>query len=499
VCSSECVEADVVYRNLPAFILRPSGDGIKHHRDIYLTYQGNEPAPNYILHYADPASTVAAHKNCYAAAIFDCFNPEILYGEVLARPDWTQPTLSAEELRRNGGIPPPPQPIIPNEFVIQLYNPEQQVKVELRPGKWGSSDSYEFSLPQHTFREPSASNIDRGQHDPAMLATTPKLNFVWRKESVLSKDLTCFMTGKSTDTWDKRKARKDPDIAIALWRSMRELTLYEPNLQRLELEDPKGLEVVLLLGAIVIRDLFFTGREHVRELFNVGDAQSSRKLSAGGRTLSNEEPKHFQPGAPGPHAPPPMPLRPNDSKQQPGAAAHNTPPPLPGSRPPPLADPRSRWELEAETARLKAEAEAEAKALEKQRIKRQKADEAERKRLLHIFEQEKLAKERADEAERLRLLKIVEQEERDRQAAIERETERLRQEYGVPGEPEGRGSRKSPKAGSRVSFMQPSNNEHGSSSSNGAFMMSGANGNTGGLNVQKPAKKKSFFSLRSAS
>ncbi|KAF1823471.1 uncharacterized protein K489DRAFT_318303, partial [Dissoconium aciculare CBS 342.82] len=410
--------------NLPAFILRPSGDGIKHHRDIYLTYQGNEPAPNYILHYADPASTVAAHKNCYAAAIFDCFNPEILYGEVLARPDWTQPTLSAEELRRNGGIPPPPQPIIPNEFVIQLYNPEQQVKVELRPGKWGSSDSYEFSLPQHTFREPSASNIDRGQHDPAMLATTPKLNFVWRKESVLSKDLTCFMTGKSTDTWDKRKARKDPDIAIALWRSMRELTLYEPNLQRLELEDPKGLEVVLLLGAIVIRDLFFTGREHVRELFNVGDAQSSRKLSAGGRTLSNEEPKHFQPGAPGPHAPPPMPLRPNDSKQQP---------------------------------------------------------------------------ERADEAERLRLLKIVEQEERDRQAAIERETERLRQEYGVPGEPEGRGSRKSPKAGSRVSFMQPSNNEHGSSSSNGAFMMSGANGNTGGLNVQKPAKKKSFFSLRSAS
>jgi hypothetical protein len=378
-----------------------------------------------------------------------------------------------------------------------LYNPEQQVKVELRPGKWGSSDSYEFSLPQHTFREPSASNIDRGQHDPAMLATTPKLNFVWRKESVLSKDLTCFMTGKSTDTWDKRKARKDPDIAIALWRSMRELTLYEPNLQRLELEDPKGLEVVLLLGAIAIRDLFFTSKEHVRELFNVGDASTNRKLSVGGRTLSDEHPTQFVPGAPSSQGPPPMPPHPHDNKQHPGAGPHNTPPSLPGSRPPPLADPRSKWELEAETARLKAEAEAEAKQIQKQRLKKEKADEAERKRLLYIFEQEKHAKERADEAERLRLLKIVEQEERERQAAIDRETERLRQEYGVPGENDGRGSRRSPK-NNRVSFMQPVN-ENGASSSS-AFMMSGANGGgSGGPSVQKPSKKKSFFGLRSAS
>jgi hypothetical protein len=329
-----------------------------------------------------------------------------------------------------------------------------------------------------------------------MLATTPKLNFVWRKESVLSKDLTCFMVGKSTDTWDKRKARKDPDIAIALWRSMRELTLYEPNLQRLELEDPKGLEVVLLLSAIAIRDLYFTSKEHVRELFNVGDANTNRKLSAGGRTLSDDHPKQFVPGAPSSQGPPPLPVHPHDSKQHPGNGSHNAPPPLPGPRPPPLADPRSRWELEAETARLKAEAEAEAKKLQKDRLKKEKADEAERKRLLYIFEQEKLAKERADEAERLRLLKIVEQEERERQAAIDRETERLRQEYGVPDGDGGRGSRRSPK-NNRVSFSHPPN-EGGSSS---AFMMSGANGGgaSGGLNIQKPAKKKSFFGLRSAS
>jgi len=257
------------------------------------------------------------------------------------------------------------------------------------------------------------------------------------------------------------------------------------------------LEVVLLLGAIAIRDLFFTSKEHVRELFNVGDASTNRKLSVGGRTLSDEHPTQFVPGAPSSQGPPPMPPHPHDNKQHPGAGPHNTPPSLPGSRPPPLADPRSKWELEAETARLKAEAEAEAKQIQKQRLKKEKADEAERKRLLYIFEQEKHAKERADEAERLRLLKIVEQEERERQAAIDRETERLRQEYGVPGENDGRGSRRSPK-NNRVSFMQPVN-ENGASSSS-AFMMSGANGGgSGGPSVQKPSKKKSFFGLRSAS
>ena len=69
--------------NLPAYILKPSNTGLKHHRELFLAYQGNDPQPAYALRGADPASPSAAHKNCYAAAIFDAYNTEVLYGEAL--------------------------------------------------------------------------------------------------------------------------------------------------------------------------------------------------------------------------------------------------------------------------------------------------------------------------------------------------------------------------------------------------------------------------------
>ncbi|KAI4741326.1 hypothetical protein E4T45_15015, partial [Aureobasidium sp. EXF-8846] len=205
------------------------------------------------LRHGDPATS----RNCYAAGLFDCYNPEVLYGEVLIKPEWSHPSLSQEEIRRNGGVPPPPMPILPSQFTVQLYNPDLQVTVTQKPGSWGGSASYEFSLPQLVFRTPSASTLDRTQDDPGASLVTPKLNFVWRKESKLAKDLTAYMTGKSTDEVVKKKHR-DPDIIVGLFRSLRELTVYEPNLYRVELEDPKGLELVLLLSAAVIKDLYFS-------------------------------------------------------------------------------------------------------------------------------------------------------------------------------------------------------------------------------------------------
>src|ERR1700761_8983159 len=175
--------------NLPAFFLKPSSTGVKHHRDFFLSHHGSDPEPAYHLQNADPASPSPAHKNCYAAALFDAYNPEVLFGEVLARPSWTQPTLSAEEARKQGAVPPPPQPILPNEFTIQLYNPDQQVKVEVKSSMF-ASDTYEFSMPQDVFRMPSNSTLDRGQSDPASLDITPKINFAWHRESKFGKDLT---------------------------------------------------------------------------------------------------------------------------------------------------------------------------------------------------------------------------------------------------------------------------------------------------------------------
>ena len=125
--------------NLPAFFLKPATDGVKHHQSFYLSHYGSDPAPAYSIHHADPSSPSPNHKNCYAAALFDAWNPEVLFGEVLARPGWTQPTLSQDEARKQGGVSPPPQPVLPAEFVVQLYNPDQQVRVELKEGKWGSS------------------------------------------------------------------------------------------------------------------------------------------------------------------------------------------------------------------------------------------------------------------------------------------------------------------------------------------------------------------------
>ncbi|KXT06020.1 hypothetical protein AC578_1312 [Pseudocercospora eumusae] len=504
--------------NLPAFFLKPSSTNIKHHRDFYLSQHGSDPAPAYLLQNADPSSTNLTHKNCYGAALFDAYNPDVLFGEAMARPNWTQPTLSQEEIRRNGGIAPPPQPVLPTDWVIQLYNPDQQVRIEVKEGKWGASDSYEFSMPVCSFRTPSASNLDRGQSDPASLAITPKLNFVWRKESKLGKDLTCYMTGKSSDQATKKKSKRDPDIAIALWRSMRELTIYEPNIQRLEIEDPKGLEVVLLLSAVVLKDLYFGSKDSMRDVFNISDIPNERKLSGGGRKLSNPNRaanavsivgnpalSHHPPSMYGaPVTTSPAPAR-NDANRNALPRLETRPPgqqPPPvrrQSHPPPMADPRSQWSLDAETARLKAQQEAEAKAEARRRREREKADEAEAKRLQRQIEQEE---------------KVA----RRKQAEIEKETERLRKLYGVPPQqqqpntsrpssgrryggsglapiPQGRPSASSsapPPGGSNALYMQPAASQ--------SVMMSGANPWSSVLSLapgQKPGKKKSsFFGLR---
>lgn len=389
----------------------------------------------YSLRHLDPASPTS--KNIYAAALFDSHSPDVLFAEVLVKPAWTQPTFSQEEIRKNGGVPPPPQPILPSDFTIQLYNPEQQVVVTQKTGTWSGSSSYEFSLPQHTFRLPSGSALDRSLHDPSADASTPKLNFVWKREGKLSKDFTCFLTGKSTDPQGRKKS-KEPDIAIALFSSLREVTIIESNLYRVDVEDPKGLEVVLLLGAAAIKDMYFG---QMKDTFNIGE--TARKNSGGLLGRKNSAP--LDPATSYPHAParlsPPVQngigpgqlrvsqhpatanalyqprrqLTPNEQKRQslPPLQTNPTPPRQP--QPPPI-DPRKQWEIEAETARLRQQQEAE---------------ERDRRREEEIQRRERL---RAEEAEAKRIRKMVEAEDKERrrrQAEVDKETERLRKKYGT--------------------------------------------------------------------
>jgi hypothetical protein len=389
--------------SLPTFYLRKSKDSVKHDATLYLSQFGNEASPAYTLRHPDPASPDA--KNRYAAALCDSYNPDILYGEVLLIPEWTQPTLSQEDVRRNGGVPPPPQPILPNEFTIQLYNPDQQVVVRNKASTWNTAQHWEFEVPQQTFRKPSASTLDRTQNDPSALESTPTIDLKWKREGKMSKDLTCNLSGKSKNPDGSKRKQKEPDIPIAFFRSMREVTIMEPNLQRIEVEDPKGFEVVLLLGAIAIKDVYFG---QMRDVFNIDEPARRRKLSSP-RPLQVQVPATTRPlqSTQQPQAQARHnnhgPAKSYPAPSQPQRPAHSIPAaPASSSRPPPT-DPRSQWEIDAESSRLRRVSETD----DKERRKREKEDA-------------KKAKQLADEEARAA---------RQRQESVDREHEQLRQEY----------------------------------------------------------------------
>jgi hypothetical protein len=312
---------------------------------------------------------------------------------VLLIPDWTQPSLSAEAIRLNGGVAPPPEPILPGEFVIQLYNPNQQVKVKQKPGSWGSAPSWEFEMPQQSFRQPSTSSIDMTQNDPAASELTPRIGFKWKKDSKFAKDLACFLSGKTTNADGSKRRNKEPDITVAIFHALKEVTLYEPNLQRVDIEDMKGFEVVLLLSAVVIRDVYFGQTDHafnISHLPGTASASTSPRPAAAvlglynGRSTSPVDPRKKASSSPRPIAVVPALQR--------------------DSRIPPT-DPRSQWEIDAETARLKKQAENEER-------ERKRKDAAEQKRVKKMLEAE--AKEK-----------------RRKQAEVDKETERLKKIYGT--------------------------------------------------------------------
>lgn len=295
---------------------------------------------------------------------------------------------------------------MPTEFTIQLYNPDLQVEVRRETGTFGTPH-YDFSMPQDTFRQPSGSMLDRTQHDPAASGVTPKINFSFKRESKLTKDMVLCMKGRSTDVVHKKKS-KEPDISIALFKALREVTIYEPNLTRVEMEDPKGLEVVVLLAATIIKDVFYGA---LRQAFNVNDEQRRRSSSTTDGKNGNILKKENRP-------------IPGTLTQQPTAMMSGGLNPQassqPGAQPrrktsEPITDPRTQWQLDAETARLKAEADAEAKEARRQEETRRREQS------------------RRDDIESRRLMKQLEAEEKERrrrEKEVAKETERLRKIYG---------------------------------------------------------------------
>ncbi|XXG96571.1 hypothetical protein Hte_002856 [Hypoxylon texense] len=362
--------------NLPTFFYRRSSNPLL--SILYFTQSGSEPVGEYSIQKINP--DLPQSRNKYAVALGDAAIQDVIFAEVLIEPEFQQPTLSAAEVRQQNGVPPPPVPLIPDGFTIQLYNPEQQVVVKGEKSTWTGKESFEFEMPQQSFRVPSVSKVDRQLNDPGASSLTPKVTFKWKRDSKFSKDMTCYMTGTSVDG----RKNKDPDITIAMYKHAKEpsLTMYEPNLRRVEIEDRKGLEVVLLLGAEVIREIYLSP---TRDTFNIAGVSNKRKNSRPTPTASTS-PAHMMTSAIG-NVPPAKTTSP--ITQQP------TPP-------------RDTAGIDAETKRLQA-----------------------------LVQQEEREREKRDRAEQKRIKKMLEDEERERQrrdAEVAKETERLRKEFGLAGQ-----------------------------------------------------------------
>jgi len=286
-----------------------------------------------------------------------------------------------------------------------------------------------------------------------------------------------------------------------MFAGLKEITIIESNIYRVDMEDYKGLEVVLLLGAAAIRDIYFG---NAKAAFHITDP-GARKNSGGilGRKTSSpidpvvtppltgratQHPQ--QPPRPGPKGAAVNALYNQQSRNE--TQRQNLPPLRTGNTPNPRFDPRKQWEIDAETARLKAQVEAE---------------EREAKRLKDIERRRRLKAEEEEAKKTKKFLETEERERRRRQTEIDKETERLRKKYGDQGTlaPPQQPQRHSAPT-QRHSYAPSQPPRH-----NGPYLQAPASQSTffgggggslrpdSGQRLSSGQKKKSFWGLRSRS
>ncbi|KAF3903184.1 hypothetical protein ABW20_dc0100292 [Dactylellina cionopaga] len=247
-------------------MIRPSADGDPYHQTVLHSHDFQPAEPAYL-------KSRSKHPDEYSIALLDAYIPDILFAQVLARPTISTPSLSLDEIRRqnNGGPPTLPTITLPTEFTIQLYNPESQVVVRQKSSKWTGS-FWEFTLPRRSFRQPTGSRLDVEVARTSALPPSDVSTFRWRKDGgVVSKtSLRCTMLSAASASGDKHAKKKggaEPDITVAIMDKLKDVTIYEPSLHRVDVEDKKGLELVLVLTATVIADIYFMPPS---SSFNVG-------------------------------------------------------------------------------------------------------------------------------------------------------------------------------------------------------------------------------------
>ena len=393
--------------NLPIYRFRASSDDPLTSL-LYYTHMGSEPTAEYLLRRPPPSQS----RNRYALGLFHVQYASVLYAEALVTPEWSQPTLSAAEVRANGGTPVAAAQT-PQSFSVSLYNPDSTVAVRQANSSSWSKDAWEFEVPERSFKMPSASRIDQDDLGPAVADLVPRVHFRWKRDSRMSRDMTCYMSGRTVGG----QKSKEPDITVALFKGGKTegaVAIYEPNMARVEVEDRKGLEMVLLLSAEIIRDLYLAPRP---DPFNTaGAAPPASAVTTTTTTTTTTTQGGRKSSSPGPQKT--LQKQPTVPAAVMSGAISDAKPPAP---PPSSSKPDTR---------------------------RQADVDAEKKRLQALVEQEKektRERERRDREEQERIRKMLEREEQEerarRQREIDQETERLRREYGVQEQQQQQGRR----------------------------------------------------------
>ena len=176
-------------------------------------------------------------RDTYALSLLDARFPTIRYSTLTT-------VLTPPPAFDNGG------PLLPRTFTVHLFAPDSSITVDLHSPRLGGNH-WDFALPQHSFPPPSQSAVDATYAPPV----AEMLRFRWRKEGgILSRSqLRCSLV----------HGGDEPDTVLAMYAGVSdkagrgELVVYESNFRRVEMEDLKGLEMVMLVSARAINDIWF--------------------------------------------------------------------------------------------------------------------------------------------------------------------------------------------------------------------------------------------------
>ncbi|KAA8909963.1 hypothetical protein FN846DRAFT_583727 [Sphaerosporella brunnea] len=181
--------------------------------------------------------------NTYSITLSDAAFPDITYASLSCALSFSTSADSTPRVLR------------PSEFTLNLYNPSSAVTI-IHKHSAIRGDYWQFRLPRSSFLPPTKSSIDASYRPPTPPANE-LLTFRWKKVGGLMTrpQLQCVLASHGKGD--------EPDLAVAMYYGLGdkagkgEMSVYESNFRRVDCMDLKGLELVLVITARVINDVWW--------------------------------------------------------------------------------------------------------------------------------------------------------------------------------------------------------------------------------------------------